>query len=323
MALPTVYLTRKLPHRALQSLRAACGDLRVWEEDRPVPREVLLREADRADGLLVMLTERVDTELLDAAPNLKAISTMSVGYDHIDVAACAARGIPVGYTPEVLTDATADHAFALLLAAARRIPEGERYVHSGQWGPWKPDLLLGQQVSGATLGIIGFGRIGQAVARRASGFDMRVLAYGGRGLTEAASAYGAHPTSLEGLLEEADFISVHVSLSSDTYHLIGRRELSMMKKTAILINTARGGVVDHQALYDALKGGAIAAAALDVTEPEPINPDHPLLTLDNCLIVPHIASATYQTRERMGLLAVDNLLAALHHEPLPAQVGVS
>lgn len=322
MALPTVFVTRKLPHRALQALRAACGELRLWEEDRPVPRETLLREAAQVDGLLVMLTERIDTELLAAAPALKAISTMSVGYDHIDVQACAARGIPVGYTPDVLTDATADHAFALLLAAARRIPEGERYVHSGQWGPWKPDLLLGQQVSGATLGIIGFGRIGQAVAKRAKGFDMRVLAYGGRNLESAAAAYGAQPVSLETLFEESDFISIHVSLSSETYHLIGKRELSLMKKTAILVNTARGGVLDHQALYDALKGGAIAAAALDVTEPEPINPDHPLLTLENCLIVPHIASATYQTRERMALLAVDNLLAALHNQPLPAQVGI-
>ncbi len=320
MALPTVFVTRKLPHRALQALRASCGDLRLWEEDRPVPREVLLREAAQVDGLLVMLTERVDTDLLDAAPALKAISTMSVGYDHIDVQACAARGIPVGYTPDVLTDATADHAFALLLAAARRIPEGERYVHSGQWGPWKPDLLLGQQVSGATLGIIGFGRIGQAVAQRAKGFNMRVLAHGGRSLEAAAAAYDAQPVSLETLFEESDFISIHVSLSSETYHLIGKRELSLMKKTAVLVNTARGGVLDHQALYDALKGGAIAAAALDVTEPEPINPDHPLLTLENCLIVPHIASATHQTRERMALLAVDNLLAALHNQPLPAQV---
>jgi glyoxylate reductase len=320
MALPTVFVTRKLPHRALQALRASCGDLRLWEEDRPVPREVLLREAAQVDGLLVMLTERVDTDLLDAAPALKAISTMSVGYDHIDVQACAARGIPVGYTPDVLTDATADHAFALLLAAARRIPEGERYVHSGQWGPWKPDLLLGQQVSGAALGIIGFGRIGQAVAQRAKGFNMRVLAHGGRSLEAAAAAYDAQPVSLETLFEESDFISIHVSLSSETYHLIGKRELSLMKKTAVLVNTARGGVLDHQALYDALKGGAIAAAALDVTEPEPINPDHPLLTLENCLIVPHIASATHQTRERMALLAVDNLLAALHNQPLPAQV---
>lgn len=321
MALPSVYLTRRIPHRAMEALRASCGSVKVWdEEDRPVPREVLLREAAQVDGLLVMLTERIDTELLAAAPNLKAISTMSVGYDHIDIAACTARGIAVGHTPDVLTDATADHAFALLLAAARRIPEGERYVRAGEWGPWKPDLLLGQQVSGATLGVLGFGRIGQRVAARAKGFNMRVLASGGRNVAAAATAYGAQDVSLETLLEESDFISVHVPLSTETYHLIGKRELSMMKKTAILINTARGGVIDHQALYDALKGGAIAAAALDVTEPEPINPDHPLLTLDNCLIVPHIASATYQTRERMGLLAVDNLLAALNHEPLPAQV---
>jgi glyoxylate reductase len=322
MALPSVYLSRKIPHRAMQALRATCGNLCVWEGDTPVPRDILLREAAQVDGLLVMLTERVDTELLDAAPNLKAISTMSVGYDHIDISACAARNIPVGHTPDVLTDATADHAFALLLAAARRIPEGERYVHEGQWGPWKPDLLLGQQVSGATLGILGFGRIGQGVAARARGFNMRILASGGRNAEAAALAYGAQAVSMETLIEESDFISIHVPLNTDTYHLIGKHELSMMKKSAILINTARGGVVDHQALYDALKGGAIAAAALDVTEPEPINPDHPLLTLDNCLIVPHIASATYQTRERMGLLAVDNLIAALNKEELPAQVRI-
>lgn len=304
-----VLITRKIAPEAIEMVRAA-HDVTLWEEDRPIPRDELLRRVADIDGLLCMLTEKIDDELLDAAPNLRVISQMAVGYDNIDVPACTARGIPVGHTPGVLTGATADLAFALILSAGRRLPEGERTVHGGHWGPWSPSLLLGREVSGATLGIIGFGRIGQAVARRARGFEMRVLYHGG-GNRDAARELGAEQRSLDDLLRESDFVSLHMPLKPETYHLISARELALMKPTAVLVNTARGGVVDPAALYEALRDKRIFAAALDVTEPEPIKMDDPLLTLDNCLIVPHIGSATVQTRTAMATLAAKNLLAAL------------
>jgi glyoxylate reductase len=309
-----VLITRKIAQEAIDRVRAE-HDVDLWEEDKPIPRDELLRRVAEIDGLLCMLTEKINDELLDAAPNLRVISQMAVGYDNIDVPACTARGIPVGNTPGVLTGATADLAFALILSAGRRMPEGERYVHGGHWGPWSPSLLLGQEVSGATLGIVGFGRIGQAVARRAKGFDMRVLYHGG-GDHDAARELGAEERPLDDLLRESDFVSVHVPLKQETYHLISARELALMKPTAVLVNTARGGVVDPAALYEALRDKRIFAAALDVTEPEPIKMDDPLLTLDNCLIVPHIGSATVQTRTAMATLAAKNLLAALRGEKM-------
>lgn len=312
--MPVVYVTRQIATKALDLLRDSC-EVRVWEEDRPVPRETLLQEVAGVDGLLSMLTERLDAELFDAASNLKVVGNMAVGYDNVDVPAATKRGIPIGNTPGVLTDASADFAFALLLTAARRVVDGEKYVRAGLWKTWSPSLLLGQGVSGATLGIIGFGRIGQAVARRAKGFDMRLLYHGGSD-ENAARELGAEERSLDDLLRESDFVSLHVPLKPETHHLIGARELALMKTNAILINTARGGVVDPKALYDALQDRRITAAALDVTEPEPIPADDPLLTLDNCLIVPHIASASVATREKMALIAAQNVLAGIKGERL-------
>jgi glyoxylate reductase len=309
-----VLITRKVAQEAIDMVRAE-HDVTLWEEDRPIPRDELLRRVAEIDGLLCMLTEKIDGELLDAAPNLRVISQMAVGYDNIDVPACTARGILVGNTPGVLTEASADLAFALILSAGRRLPEGERYVRGGHWGPWSPSLLLGQEVSGATLGIVGFGRIGQAVARRARSFNMRVLYHGGSD-KDAARELDAEERLLDDLLRESDFVSVHVPLKEETYHLISARELALMKPTAVLVNTARGGVVDPVALYEALRDKRIFAAALDVTEPEPITMDDPLLTLDNCLIMPHIGSATVQTRTAMATLAAKNLLAALRGEKM-------
>jgi glyoxylate reductase len=257
----------------------------------------------------------VDEELLDNAPRLRVVSNMAVGYDNIDVAACTARGIPVGNTPGVLTDTTADFAWTLLMAAARRVVEGVDYVRAGRWKTWGPMLLMGPDVHGATLGIVGIGRIGQAMARRARGFDMRVLYYDP--YVPDAGIEGAASVDLDTLLGESDFVTLHVPLTDTTQHLIGRDELRKMKSSAILINTSRGGVVDPDALYEALQAGQITRAALDVTEPEPIPTDHPLLTLSNCIVVPHIASASIATRTKMATMAAENLLAGLRGDPLP------
>ncbi len=312
---PLVYVTRKIPTEALARLHQRCEVL-LWGEELPPPREQLLRDIADADGLLCLLTDTIDETVLKAAPKLRVISNMAVGYDNIDVAAATKRGIPVGNTPDVLTETSADFAFALLMAAARRIPEGERYVKDGHWRTWSPMLLMGQDIYGATLGIVGLGRIGQAVARRARGFDMRILYHGGSDV-EAAAALGAQQVDLETLLQESDFVSLHVPLTQETRGLIGTQELRLMKPTAILINTARGPVVDTTALYEALKNGEIAAAGLDVTDPEPLPADHPLLQLENCLVTPHIASSSQATRARMAHMAVNNVIAGLRGEPLP------
>jgi len=300
--MPRVFVTRELPFPALDRLRAA-HEVEVWEERMPPPPDALREAAARVDGLLTMLTDRVDAELLDAAPQLRAVANLAVGTDNIDLEAAAARGIAVGRTPDVLTDATADLAFALLLAAARRLPQGADFVRSGEWVTWEPAGDLGAEVNGATLGIVGWGRIGQAVARRAQGFGMEVV--------------HSRPAPLEELLERSDFVSLHVPLSPATRHLIDAPALARMKPTAILVNTARGGVVDQAALAAALHAGELGGAALDVTDPEPLPPDDPLLDAPNLLVVPHIGSATVRTRSRMADLAVDNLLAALAGEPMP------
>jgi glyoxylate reductase len=315
MSKPSVFLTRIIPEKGLDLVHEQCA-VTVWEDELPPPRDVLLREVAGADGLLCLLTDPLDADVIGAAPRLRVISQMAVGFDNIDVRAATQRGIPVGHTPGVLTDTTADFAFALLMAAARRISEAERFARAGRWKTWGPMLLMGQDVHSATLGIVGMGRIGQAMARRAQGFDMRVL-YADPSEPDAARAMGAVRVELDELLGESDFVSLHVPLTADTAHLIDARALERMKSTAILINTARGPVVDQAALYDALASGQIAYAALDVTDPEPIAPDDPLLALDNCLIVPHIASSSVASRTRMAVMAAENLLAGLNGDRLP------
>ena len=319
MSKSKVFVTRQLPPATLERLGQHC-DLDVWEDFLPPAYEVIFEKAGDLSGLLCLLTDRVDPPLMDASPNLKVISNLAVGFDNINVPAASARGIPVGNTPDVLTETTADFAFALLMATARRIPEGQRYVHDGNWLTWHPTVLAGQDVFGATLGIIGCGRIGAAVMRRASGFDMRILVNSLESAEEVRQL-GGEKVSLDTLLRESDFVSMHVPLTEETHHLISERELAKMKPTAILINTARGSVLDPKALYAALRDGQILAAGLDVTDPEPIPQDDPLLTLDNCLIVPHIASASVATRTKMAEMAVDNVIAGLRGERLPTCVN--
>jgi len=316
MIKPKVYVTRLIPERGLEMVREFC-EARVWEGELPPPRDVLLKEVREIEGLLCLLTDKVDAELMDAAPRLKVVSNMAVGYDNIDVAEATKRGIVVGNTPGVLTDTTADLAFALLMAAARRVVEGDRFVRAGKWKTWGPKLLLGRDVHGATLGIIGLGRIGSAVAKRARGFDMRIFYYDIRRCEDLEKEWGIEYVDLDTLLAESDFVTVHTILSPETYHLIGERELKLMKKTAILVNAARGPLVDPKALYRALKEGEIAYAALDVTEPEPLPPDDPLLELENVIVVPHIGSASIATRTKMATMAAENLIAGLKGEVPP------
>ncbi len=311
-----VYVTRRVHEEGLRRLRESC-DVEVWEGEEPVPREVLVARVRDAEGLYCLLTERVDEELLAHAPRLRVVSVMAVGVDNVDLDACTRRGIPVGHTPSVLTETTADLTWALLLAAARRLAEAQQAICQGRWITWEPLGFLGQDVHGKTLGIVGLGRIGSAVARRASGFGMRLLYYNRRPRPELEAALGARYVDLLTLLRESDFVSLHAPLTPETRHLIGEAELRAMKPTAVLVNTARGGLVDHQALHRALKEGWIWAAALDVTEPEPLPPDHPLLTLPNCLITPHIGSASHATRAKMAVMAAENLLAGLRGERLP------
>jgi glyoxylate reductase len=319
---PRVFVARRIPEDGLAPIREAC-DATIWPEELPPPRADLLAAVAGCHGILTLLTDRVDDELLDAAgPRLRVVSNYAVGVDNIDLAACVARDVAVGNTPGVLTETTADLAFALILAAARRLPEGERYVRAGRWRTWDPPLLLGRDVHGATLGIVGFGRIGQAVARRALGFGMTIL-YHNRTAVPAAVAQPLHAerVSFEELLARADFVSIHVSLSAETRHLIDRDSLTRMKPTAILVNTSRGPVVDQAALYEALRDGVIAGAALDVTDPEPMAADDPLLGLDRCIVVPHIASGSDATRGRMAAMAAANLLAGVRGLPLPTPVA--
>jgi glyoxylate reductase len=302
----------------LDRLRAS-HDVDVWTERLPPSYEELSARAAGVEGLLALLTDRVDAALIEHCPRLRVISNYAVGYDNIDVDAATARGIVVGNTPDVLTEATADLTWALLLAAARKLPEAAESVRAGDWLTWEPARYLGAAVQGAVLGIVGLGRIGRAVARRAAGFDMTVLYSGGAsGSSEAL----ASEVPLEELLSSADFVSLHCPLTPATHHLIDAAALGRMRSSAILINTARGPIVDPVALREALEAGAIAGAALDVTEPEPPALDDPLLSAPNLIVVPHIGSATRFAREQMAELAVSNLLAGLEGRPLPHQVQV-
>lgn len=311
-----VFITRRIPEAGLRLVREA-GDVRLWEGELPPPREVILREVAECDGLLSLLTDRIDAEVIAAGKRLRVISQFAVGVDNVDLAAATARGIPVGHTPGVLTEATADLTFALLMTAARRIPEGIEAVRAGRWRTWEPLGFLGVEVWGATLGIVGLGRIGTAVARRARGFGMRVLYSDPVCHPELEAELGLECASLDRLLAEADFVSLHCPLTPATRHLINAQTLGRMKRTAVLVNTARGPIVDTAALHRSLCEGIIAAAALDVTDPEPLPPDHPLLTLPNCIVVPHIGSATVTARNRMATMAAENLLAGLRGERLP------
>ena len=319
---PTVFVARKIPDDGIDPVVAAC-DARVWEDDLPPPRAALLDAIRGCDGVLTLLTDKVDDEFLDAAgPQLKVVSNYAVGFDNVDVPACTARGVAVGNTPGVLTETTADLAWALLMAAARRLPEGDRYVRAGKWKTWGPLLLLGPDVHGTTIGIVGFGRIGQAVARRARGFGMTILYQDvHRASPEVEAEFGATYLPLEQLLPRADYVTLHVNLTHDTHKLIDAEKLSWMKSSAVLVNTSRGPVVDGAALADALRSGSIFAAALDVTDPEPIPADDPLVGLDNCLIVPHIASASRATRAKMAEMAAANLLAGVRGERIPTPVN--
>jgi glyoxylate reductase len=313
---PSVFVTRALPGNPLPPLEAV-AEVFVWPEESPPPHEEIVRRAADADALLTMLSDRIDASVLDAGRRLRVVANMAVGYDNVDVAAATERGILVTNTPGVLTETTADLAFALLLAAARRVAEGDRLTRTGGWKAWHPSFLLGHDVHGATLGIVGLGQIGRAVARRARGFDMRLLYHSRTRRPEAESELGLEFVELEQLLKESDFVSLHVFLSPQTRHLIGERELALMKPTAVLVNTTRGPVVDQRALYRALKEGRIAAAGLDVAEEEPIPLDDPLLTLDNVTITPHVGSASVATRGKMAAMAVENVLAALRGEQPP------
>jgi lactate dehydrogenase-like 2-hydroxyacid dehydrogenase len=319
---PRVFVSRRIPDEGLDPI-VAQTDADIWPDDLPPPRDELLRRVRGVDGFLSLLTDRVDDELLDhAGPQLKVVSNYAVGFDNIDVDACSRRGVAVGNTAGVLTETTADAAFALLMAAARRIPEAYDYVRQDRWKTWGPMLLLGPDVHHATLGILGFGRIGREMAKRGRGFDMDVLYYDVYPASaEDEQRLGARRGTMDEVLAQSDFVTLHVNLTPETHHLMNRERLATMKSSAILINASRGPVVDPDALYEALKNGVIAGAALDVTEPEPMPGDHQLLTLPNCLVVPHIASASFATRGKMASIAAENLMAGMRHEPLPSFVN--
>jgi lactate dehydrogenase-like 2-hydroxyacid dehydrogenase len=320
MTKPLVFVTRRIPAVGLARLQNVCT-VRHWDDDEAIPRATLLEQIAGVAGLYCLLTERVDAELLAAAGDtLRVVSTMSVGYDHVDVAACRARHVLIGNTPGVLTDTTADLTLALLLAAARRVTEATAAVKSGEWGVWKPEWLLGRDLYGSTVGIVGLGRIGAAVGRRLQGFGCRLLYTGSQPKPAVAEPLGAEFVDLPTLLGQSDFVTLHVPLTAETKHLINAQTLRQMKPTAILVNTTRGGTVDQDALYTALRGGQIAAAGLDVTTPEPLPTDHPLLTLPNCVILPHIGSASIATRNQMALMAAENLIAGVLGQPLPNPV---
>ena len=318
MTKPRVFVTRVIAQEALDKI-AQTTELEVWPEELPPPYEVLLEKARDAEGLLTLLSDRVDAALMDAAPKLKVVSNFAVGYDNINISEATKRHIAVSNTPGVLTGTTADLAFTLLMAAARRVVEADNYTRKGRWKTWGPKLLLGQDIYNATLGIIGLGRIGAEVAKRGKGFNMKVLYYDEmRRSEEEERRLGVeYVPDLVKLLPRADFISVHVPLLPQTRHLIGAAEFALMKPTAVFINNSRGPVVDQRALYEALKSGQIFSAGLDVTEVEPIPLDDPLLTLDNVIITPHIASASFTTRKNMSLMAAGNLLAGLRGKAPP------
>lgn len=316
MPKPRVFVTREIFSDALEDIRLV-ADLDLWTDELPPSRSELLDRAVGVDGILCLLTDKIDREFMDAAgPRLKVISQIAVGFDNIDVPEATKRGIPVGNTPDVLTQTTADAAWALMLSAARRIGESERAARAGRWRTWHPLHYLGQDVYGATLGIVGMGRIGFEVAKRSIGFDMKVIYHDVVRQDRYESELDMECVDMDTLLARSDFVSLHTVLNESTRHLIDARALSKMKQSAVLVNAARGSIVDPKALYEALRSGQISAAGLDVTEPEPIPADDPLLTLENCVIVPHIASASVSTRREMSRIAAANLLNGIAGERL-------
>jgi lactate dehydrogenase-like 2-hydroxyacid dehydrogenase len=315
MSKPFVIVTHALPEEWISSIKNECETLIGPENGEGLSPELEM-ELARAEGLFTLLTDPVNQAILEKAPNLKVVSNMAVGVDNIDLAACTSRKIPVGHTPGVLTEGTADLSMAILLALARRIPEASRDARKGKWTTWSPTGWLGGDLAGATIGIIGMGKIGQSVAKRAHGFGMRVIYVSRTSKPEIEKAIGAKMVPFDHLLKTSDYISLHVPLTQETVKMIGRHEINKMKKSAYLINVSRGPVVNTDDLVNALKKNTIAGAALDVTDPEPLPPAHPLYQLPNCLITPHIGSATYNTRRDMTKLACINLLTGLKGERL-------
>ena len=308
---PKVYVTRRLPDTVTSRLRDRL-DVDIWDvEDEPVPRDTLLRSVNGVQGVLCLLTDRIDEEFLRAAPEVRVVANMAVGYDNIDVAACTRHKVMITNTPGVLTETTADLAFGLLLATARRIPESEQVLLKGQWKTWSPMFLAGLDVHGATLGIAGLGRIGEAVAKRAQGFSMRLLYWDKVRKLSVEESLGVEYRRFDDLLRESDFITIHLPLEAETRGLFGEREFGLMKPSAVLINTARGPIVQMQALYDALVGKKIWAAGLDVYDADPVSPDDPVVNLDNVVALPHIGSASIATRVKMASMAAENLIAGL------------
>jgi glyoxylate reductase len=318
---PVVFCSWSFPEAGLALLREV-ADVRVWPGSEGAPREALLAALPEADAVFaVPPTDRLDAEAMSLAPRLKVISGFGVGFDYVDVPEATRRGILVCNTPGTLTETVADHTWALMLAAARNVTRSDHYVRSGQWRKYEPSLLLGTDVHGATLGIVGLGAIGSAVARRAAGFDMRLLYTGRAPKPDAAAASGARFRSLDDLLQESDFVCVTCALNAETRGMIGARELGLMKPSAVLVNTARGAIVDQAALAAALKAGRPAAAGIDVYVAEPIAPDDPLLACENAVLVPHLGSATFPTRARMSRVAAENIVAALQGRRPPHLVN--
>ncbi len=322
MPKPKVYVTRIIPEPGLSMLKECCEVEVHNSKEWPPSRQELIEKVRDKDALLCLLTDKIDAEVMDAAPNLKVISTYSVGFDHIDVPEATKRGIYVTHTPGVLTDAVAEFTVGLILAVTRRIVEADKIIRTGQWDkPWNPYFLTGPELKGKTIGLVGLGRIGVATAKRLSSFDVKLVYYDVERRWDVESILNMEYMDLDTLLSVSDIVSIHVPLTKDTYHLINEERLRKMKKTAYLINTARGPVVDTNALIKALKEGWIAGAALDVFEQEPLPPDHPLTKLDNVVLTPHIASATIEARQRMAELAARNLIAVLKGEMPPALVN--
>jgi len=318
---PKVYVTREMPERGLSIIKERF-EAEVWSDYAPPPKKTIIEKAAKVDALATLLSDKIDAEVFDAAPNLKIVAQMAVGFDNIDVNEATKRGIYVTNTPGVLTETTADFAWALLMAVARRVVEADKYVRMGKWKVgWHPMMMQGRDIYGATIGIVGLGRIGCAIAKRAKGFDMTVLYFDVVRRPDFEKEYNIQFTELDTLFQKADFVTIHLPLTKETYHLVDEKKLRLMKKTAYLINNARGPIVNEKALYKALKEGWIAGAAFDVFEQEPTSVQNPLLKLDNVVVAPHISSSSYETRSRMAEMVAENLVAFFEGKTPPNLVN--